>query len=206
MSLTTYGGLKTAVANWLNRSDLTSQIPDFITLAHAEIQARLRHWRMLNRATATLDAEFTAYPADFLEADYIFLDTSPISELTVVAPRTLIVEKAKYGYSNGKPKLIAFSEEMMVTPTPDQSYTMEMLYYQQITAMSVDGGSNWVLQHFPFLYLFGALKEAAPYLHEDQRIQVWEGKFEKGMLLANKDGASHDLSAGLETRPGTTFI
>ena len=37
MALTTYTELKAAIADWLNRSDLTSQIPDFITLAEAEM-------------------------------------------------------------------------------------------------------------------------------------------------------------------------
>jgi hypothetical protein len=206
MSLTTHGGLKAAVASWLNRGDMTSTIPDLISLAHAEIQARLRHWRMLNRATATLDAKYTAKPDDFLEADYIFLKTSPITEIEVVSPRTLILEEARLGYSSGKPKLLAFAEEIMVTPTPDQSYTMEMLYYQSLTELSSDGDYNWVLTHFPQLYLFGALKEAAPYLHEDERVQVWEAKFEKAMTLANKDGTSHDLSAGVKTLSGTNFI
>jgi len=33
MAISTYSELKTAVANWLDRSDLTDVIPDFITLA-----------------------------------------------------------------------------------------------------------------------------------------------------------------------------
>jgi hypothetical protein len=33
MAITTYSELKTAVADWLNRADLTSVIPDFIALA-----------------------------------------------------------------------------------------------------------------------------------------------------------------------------
>ena len=42
MAFTTYGGLKTAIASWLARSDLTSDISDFVTLARQNIQDRLR--------------------------------------------------------------------------------------------------------------------------------------------------------------------
>ena len=32
MALNSYSALKTSIANWLNRSDLTSEIEDFIVL------------------------------------------------------------------------------------------------------------------------------------------------------------------------------
>jgi len=38
----TYGELKTAVADWLDREDLVAQIPDFIRLTEAEIYRDLR--------------------------------------------------------------------------------------------------------------------------------------------------------------------
>ena len=40
MALTTYTELKTSVGDWLNRTDLTTVIPDFIALAEAQ---RLLH-------------------------------------------------------------------------------------------------------------------------------------------------------------------
>ena len=43
MAITTYAELKTAIANWLNREDLTSVIPDFISLAEADFNRKLRH-------------------------------------------------------------------------------------------------------------------------------------------------------------------
>src|SRR5205085_11367804 len=38
----TYTGLQSSVANWLNRSDLTALIPDFITLAEERLNRALR--------------------------------------------------------------------------------------------------------------------------------------------------------------------
>jgi hypothetical protein len=37
MAISTYTDLKTSIASWLNRDDLTSVIPDFISLAEAGI-------------------------------------------------------------------------------------------------------------------------------------------------------------------------
>ena len=38
MTITTYATLKTAIADFLNRDDLTSVIPTFIALAEADMQ------------------------------------------------------------------------------------------------------------------------------------------------------------------------
>lgn len=42
MAISQYSELKTAVANWLGRSDLTSRIPEFIGLAEDRVYQRLR--------------------------------------------------------------------------------------------------------------------------------------------------------------------
>jgi hypothetical protein len=205
MSLSNYGELKTAAANWLNRSDLTACIPDFVGLAHSDINADVRHWRMLNRATATLDSQYTQYPDDFVEADSVFLQHSPPLQLEVVLPRTIVARRAEYGHSTGRPRLIAFGEEIMTSPVPDQAYIMEMSYYQRLAAFSADGSTNWVLTYFPNLYLYGTLKQAAPFLHEDERIQVWDALYEQGLARLKRDNMSHALSAGVSSAPGIVF-
>ena len=42
MSMTTYDGLKASIANWLNRTDLATEIPDFIELAENRIFHEVR--------------------------------------------------------------------------------------------------------------------------------------------------------------------
>ena len=44
MAITTYDELKTSVADFLNRDDLTSVIPDFITMAEADLNRNVRHY------------------------------------------------------------------------------------------------------------------------------------------------------------------
>lgn len=69
MALTTYTELKTSIADWLNRTDLTSTIPDFISLAEAQIERQLRTRQMLTRTTLTIDAEFESTPTDFWRSE-----------------------------------------------------------------------------------------------------------------------------------------
>ncbi len=81
MALTTYTELKASVADWLNRTDLTNVIPDFISLAEAQIERTLRTRQMIVRATASIDTEYSAVPADFLETKSIKLNTNPVTAL-----------------------------------------------------------------------------------------------------------------------------
>ena len=48
MALTTYSEPKTAIANWLDRSDLDDRIPEFIQLAEARHRRdlRLEEWKL----------------------------------------------------------------------------------------------------------------------------------------------------------------
>ncbi len=84
MALSTYTELKSSLADWLNRSDLTSVIPDFISLAEAQIERQLRTRQMIVRATASFAAaaEYGTVPDDFLEAKAIKLNTNPVTNLT----------------------------------------------------------------------------------------------------------------------------
>ena len=92
MSITTYTELKASLANWLNRDDLTSVIPDFIALAEGDFDRKIRHWRMEARANATIDTRFTALPADFLENVRFHLD---VDERPVELVTPLFLQKKR---------------------------------------------------------------------------------------------------------------
>ena len=51
MALATYSDLKTSLANWLNRTDLTSEISgDFIVLAEKDFNSKLRVRKMITQS------------------------------------------------------------------------------------------------------------------------------------------------------------
>jgi len=67
MAISTFAELKTSVADWLNRADLTAVIPDFISLAEAQINRQLRTHDMVKRVQATIDSDYFTVPTDWLE-------------------------------------------------------------------------------------------------------------------------------------------
>jgi hypothetical protein len=178
MALTTYNELKSSVADWLNRTDLTAVVPDFISLAEAQIERTLRTRQMIVRATAAIDTEYSAVPADFLETKSIKLNTNPVTALAFESIDAMDLMKSTRYLSPGKPQYFSIvGGQIRVLPVPDNSYTAELTYYAKLTKLSSTVSSNWLLASSPDVYLYGSLMQASPYLKDDARIPVWSSMY-----------------------------
>ena len=181
MSITTYAELQSSIADWLLRDDLTSVIPTFISLAEAKFNRRIRDYRMVKRATAEVDTAYFAIPSDWQENIRFQLNTSPITTLEYVTPDQAAEEKRLYN-SSGRPAFFTMiGDQFQIVPAPDSTYDAELTYYAKIPALSGSNTSNWLLEKAPDIYLYAALMEAAPYLDDDARVQVWGGMLEQSM-------------------------
>lgn len=187
MALDTYGGLKTSVANFLNRSDLTADIPDFITLAHSDLNASVRHWRMVKRATATVSGQFLNVPSDWLEGLNIQISSDPVTPLGFASIQQMDQFRAQHP-SAGKPCWFAIhGSQLEFVPVPDGNYTVEMTYYAELDTLSDDTDANWLLTRYPNAYLYGALLQAAPFLRDDERVMLWQALYEQVIQKINKE-------------------
>ena len=205
MALTTYNELKTSIGDWLNRSDLTTAIPDFISLAEAQIERTLRTRQMIVRANASFDAQYGAVPSDFLEVKSLKLtSTNPQSPLSFLSIDALDNEMTKYTAS-GKPKFFGVvGGQFRIVPTPDANYTTELTYYAKLTKLSTSVASNWLLSSSPDIYLYGSLLQAAPYLQDDARIQTWATLYERALNdLQTADDRGSSSGGALLTRAKT---
>jgi len=194
MALSTYTELKTSIGDWLNRADLTSVIPDFISLAEAQVERTLRTRQMIVRANASFDAQYGAVPSDFLETKSLKLtSTNPQTPLQFLSIDALDNEASNYTAS-GKPRFFGVvGGQFRIVPTPDATYTTELTYYAKLTKLSSSVATNWLLTANPDIYLYGALLQAAPYLQDDARIQTWATLYERALndsQTADDRGAS----------------
>lgn len=188
MSLDTYANLQTEVANWLRRSDLTSTIPTFITMAEAEMNERLRVYSMLTRTTVSITAERIANPVtDFIEGRTFVVANTTRGPLSYVTPEDMAEAKAQGAVPTGEPRGYSlYGTTLEFYPAPDQTYSAALVYYARIPALSVSDTSNWVLANHPEAYLYGALKSSAPYLKADDRVPMWEAKFSGAIKGINR--------------------
>lgn len=175
MAITNYGTLKTEIADFLDRSDLTAVVPTFITFAHDKLNRDLRTRQMVQRATASVDSEYSALPANFLQIRDIRLNTNPVTALESITSEQQNQERQRFGNTTRQPKYYTIvGETFQVFPTPDATYECELAYYEKIPVMAADGDTNWLLTKCPEVYLYGALVHSSPYLKDDERTVIWQ--------------------------------
>lgn len=177
MALDSYSALQAAIADFLNRSDLTAAIPSFITLAEAQINRRLMKdgpvRQMMGRSDATINAEFISVPSDYMGAKAIFLAPN-YRPLAIISPEDLISRKTLYPNESGDPVAFAVvGGQLQFWPWCGGTFSAEMTYWKRIPALSDAAPTNWLLAEHPDIYLYTALIQSAPYLKDDARLQVW---------------------------------
>ena len=187
-----YSALKTTVASYLARSDLTAMIPDFIRLAELRLQRDLRIRQMLTvaQATTTGGVSTVGVPSDFLEMRDIHVVANPIRTLSYEAPNSFYrnTRSTESGVPNAYTVL---ADDMQFAPTPDSAYVLQMLYYAKPPVLSDTNASNVFLANTPDALLYGALGEAEPYLMNDARLQIWAALYDRAVnSISTSDQAS----------------
>jgi len=178
----TYSELKTNIANYLNRSDLTSFLDIFIDNTEAELNRRLRTKDMVKRATATADSQYLALPTDWLEAINVEITSNNFRPLFQQSIESLDVYRQANDNVTGSPIYFAVVDKSLeLAPTPDTSYTLQLTYYGSVDALSDSQTTNFVSTGHPDVYLYGALKHASIFLMEDERVPLFTGQFEKAL-------------------------
>jgi hypothetical protein len=177
--------MQSAIADFLNREDLAAVIPTFISLAEADINRVLRDYRMEKRSTAQVDAQYSALPGDWLETIRVQI-VGDTSRLELVSDGALADMRAMRNDAGGKPTHYAHTAGgLELFPTPDAEYTVEVVYFAKVPALSVSATTNWLLSAAPDVYLYGALTQSAPYLKDDQRAPVWAGLYQNAISSLN---------------------
>jgi len=180
--INSFDTLCAATADWLNRADLTDQIPAFITLTTAQFNRELRLRDMMIRADTTSDQENVQLPDDWLEHYSLVLDpgTPPQSPGWTNPPLRYMSEKESnalkqknFGGTGQVTGYTVIGNMIELVLPPGADVDLKMVYYQRIPDLSTTVQTNWLLAKSPDLYLYSTLMQASPYLKDDDRMQVW---------------------------------
>jgi len=177
MALTNYTTLKTSIANWLNRSDLTDEIADdFIKLTEADFNSKLRIRKMIAQTSFTVDTETEALPTGYLQVrDMYILSGNTKYPLTYQTPSQM--DSTVGTSTTGRPSSYTIlGDTFRFSPKPDGSYTAYINYYKSFDALSDTTTTNYILTTHPAIYLYGALFHAANFLGgiNPQQVQTWQ--------------------------------
>jgi len=175
MALDTYTNLKTAIANFLARDDLSSEIDDFIDLTEADLNRRLRIRAMENVSSFTIDAETEALPTGFLQVRSFHLVQNPKIALQFMTP---FHQYETQGSSRtGTPKAYSIEgSNFRFSPIPDSTYTASIVFYKALDSLDGSTATNFILTNHPDVYLYGALYFASTFIRGMDRNTVGQFK------------------------------
>lgn len=180
MAIDTYANLQASIASFLNREDLTAQIPDFISLAEAKFNRELRVNAMMAREVTTVTSDYVELPSDWLQNISAFI-TSPTN--TYSALRYINTEEyndlRNDGLTGTSRMYTIINNNMLLLPAPTSSTTIEIIYYKKIPSLSGVLATNWLLDRSQDLYLYASLIQAEAYLQNDERISLWAAAVER---------------------------
>lgn len=180
MAVSTYAELKTAVANWLADSTLTSRIPEFIVLVEGRIRRdeRIRFRGMEATETITINSQTEALPTRYLGMRSFYIQGSPNRRLEYLNPENFWIRLQ--GGTTGRPKFFTVEGNNLVfAPTPDTAYTGIFQHYASFAPFSSDTDTNTLLTDHAGIYLYGALVEAAGFIGDDPRIPLWAQMYDE---------------------------
>ncbi len=209
MALTTYALLKTTIANYLNRTDLTSYLGDFITLTESRLNRELRVREMVNTDTSTTTVAGTqsySLPSGFLEASAVIYQSNPYRTLRFMANGDFY-RQYNVTQTSGLPTFFTIvGEKILLGVAPDSAETLQIDFYKTLTPLSESNTTNTILTNYPELYLYGALAESSPFLMQDERLNTWAGLYKEALANANLSSQKGSITSSPMQMSATGII
>lgn len=209
-SLSTFSGLKTAIADWLHRADLATRIPDFIALAESRMNNDIGDITLLlsegQIITAAGQRKYPA-PSGFIRLNYAYRREPASTPMQIVSPRAL-AEKYAFEQYTSIPDFIAFDgANIVLHPTPNGAYTIDYTMQDMVTPLSDAAPANVILTRFPGMYLWGSCHEAAIFIRDDNLTALTEQKYQAALTNARSVDYLGDatLRTDVALRSGNSF-
>ena len=196
MALSTYSDLQTTVANFLHRSDIASEISDFIKLAESDMQVRAKLSQWDTSATVSLTSGSGSLPSDFAAA--ISCNYGSQAGNLQFLPKGVF---AGYSLANTSGEPLYYTVEgsnLKVAPGATGDATLR--YTARFTPLSSTATTNSLLTLFPDTYLYGALMHAATWEADDAALQKYAGLFEQGIRRIRTYMLEYKVPGGLMMR------
>jgi len=187
-----YTTLKSVIADYANRQDLETRIPTFIELTEARLNRDIRHWRMVKRAEAPVVGERFPLPCDWLQTIKVTADGRPLR-----LADTWQVDRVDNETQNAHLGNLFFrhtGDELELYPPQENPVNFVIEYMAKVPSLSEEEPTNWLLEQFPDVYIYGAMLQVAPFLHDDARVPIWAQAYGEAVSAANVSSEKAEFS------------
>jgi hypothetical protein len=200
MSLVNYSDLQSSVAAWLDRDDLNTQIPDFISLAEYKINRQLRSLDMETSVVIPqVDLQYDyALPDRLVRMRNIFVNGTPNMHLQYLTPEQMTgaIDSPMVAYT-----VVDNLIRLNAPGVTGNDFTVE--FFQKYEPLTGGNPTNWITDNAMDLLLYGSLLEAEAYLQTDERLQVWADAYSNTMNMINEQEQQARYSgSALQVRAG----
>ena len=204
MALSTYTGLLAAVAGWLGRSDLTSQIPDFVTLAQARINRQVRAQAMETKsASFSINAEYVNVPNDFLEVRHFYITSTNPDRILTYKPPDHMTSDAPADNTDIPGYYAVVGTQFRFSPAPAATYTATLVYYAKpATLATTTQETNSLFPTNADLYLYATLLEAVGFIGDQPNVPLWKAGYDEALANVNRAANTSRYGGSMAMRPG----
>ena len=199
--ITSYATLKTAVADYLARDDLTTFVPNFIQNAENKLYRTLNLRNEETALSVDISSGVAAVPSDFKALKFAYYNSSPITLL-----RWTGIEELYNDYptrsETGYPSVISREGSNFVfgPVAIDGTAVLKGIYYAKLSALSDSNTTNWYTTNAPELLLYGALLESAPFIGADERMATWGQLYQSCLETVKQENTAAEYSMGSLTQ------
>ena len=184
----TYDSLTDSVLQYLERSDaaVIDAIPTFITLCEFEIAQQIKTLGQQQVVNSTMNVNNAIIPKPARWRKTVSFNVTGSSG----TPTPVYLRKYEYllnyntGGTTGLPLYYADYDydHWLVSPTPNDDYPFQVLFYERLQPLSSTNQTNWLTQNAPNAMLYGTLLQAMPFLKNDQRT-IFQQKYQEAMTV-----------------------
>lgn len=206
----TYAALKTAIQDYCdsNESTFVTHLPDFIKSAEERIfkSVQLNIFKKNASGNFTSGNKYLSVPSDFLAPLSVAYTNGDGLQVSLLQKQKDYIQEFINPSTTGAPRYYAQFDydSLIIGPTPDSSYTVEMSYYYRPSSLTTQGesGTTWLSENAPNAMLFGSIVEAMGYLKaEADLLQLYQARFGEalaGLKMLGEAKETSDLFASGE--------
>jgi len=191
--MTTYAELTQQIIDYTETDSnvlTTAILNDIIEHAESRIfrNADLDVFKKYKTANLTIGDPFVAMPGAtpqlFAFVRYIqIFGTDNIRITLEKKDASFINEYVPNRTTTGTPKYYANwdNDTLLLAPSPDATYTVELAYNAQPTGLSSSNTTTWVSNNAPEMLLYACLVEAFKFLKNPQMVQMYESYYKQAL-------------------------
>jgi hypothetical protein len=171
MSISNYSELQTAITEWMDRSDLTGNAADFITLAEARLNRRLKGLEIDATLSGTDGAQTIDISSLSLAEPIALYCTTHGDEYEILLKGNGTIA---YKETAGSPEFYVIDGDNIEFNRPQSGDQTYRFVYQARYALSDSVTTNWLLTNHPDVYLAASIVWGNVYIKDIQTAVIFK--------------------------------